>query len=47
LLSVVTTNEKAIALYKSLGFITYGMEPKALKLQGQYWDEELMVLALN
>lgn len=47
LLSVVTTNEKAIALYKALGFITYGMEPKALKLKGQYWDEELMVLALK
>jgi ribosomal protein S18 acetylase RimI-like enzyme len=47
LLSVVTTNEKAIGLYKSLGFITYGVEPKALKLEGQYWDEELMGLSLK
>ena len=46
-LSVVTTNTSARALYRSLGFTAYGVEPNALRQDDQYWDEELMVLPLS
>ncbi len=41
-LSVVRTNEAAKALYRSLGFESYAIEPRALKIDGTYHDEELM-----
>lgn len=41
-LSVVRTNEAAKALYRSLGFESYAIEPRALKVDGTYHDEELM-----
>lgn len=41
-LAVVTTNLSAAALYKKLGFVTYGIEKDALRVQGQTYDEELM-----
>ncbi|MGO8948765.1 MAG: N-acetyltransferase family protein [Ktedonobacterales bacterium] len=47
LLSVVTTNSAARALYHSLGFEAYGLEPRALKQGSRYWDEELMILRLE
>lgn len=46
-LTVVSTNKEAIALYESLGFVTYGVERNALKYKGQYWDEEHMALSLR
>ena len=45
-LSVVTTNNAARHLYRSLGFEVYGLEKHALKQNGIYFDEELMVLFL-
>jgi ribosomal protein S18 acetylase RimI-like enzyme len=45
-LTVITCNTSAIALYESLGFKTYGVEPKALKLGTVYYEEALMHLAL-
>ncbi|WP_445490978.1 GNAT family N-acetyltransferase [Niallia sp. 03133] len=47
LLAVVSTNEKAIQLYESIGFTTIGMEKRALKVNCQYFDELHMVLFLN
>lgn len=47
LLSVVTNNEAAKRLYIAVGFQTYGLERRALKYEGQYWDEELMALELK
>lgn len=41
-LSVVQTNEAAKALYQSLGFESYAIEPRALKIGDTYHDEELM-----
>lgn len=41
-LSVVQTNEAAKALYRSLGFESYAIEPRALKIDDTYHDEELM-----
>ncbi|MFC7686261.1 GNAT family N-acetyltransferase [Ureibacillus sp. GCM10028918] len=46
-LQVVSTNESAKKLYKSLGFKTYGVEPRGLKEGDQYFDEDLMVLFLE
>lgn len=47
ILQVVSTNDSAKKLYKSLGFETYGVEPRAIKDRGLYFDEDLMVLFLH
>ena len=44
LLSVSTTQAAAIRLYRSLGFTSYGLEPRALKIGGRFIDEEYMFL---
>jgi len=41
-LSVVTTNKAAYGLYQSLGFITYGEEPKAINYDGIFFNLFLM-----
>ena len=46
-LVVVTTNATARHLYRSPGFQSYGVEPRALKLGERSWDEELMVPRLR
>jgi ribosomal protein S18 acetylase RimI-like enzyme len=46
-LFVITSNEAACRLYRATGFVTYGIEPHAVKLGDRYWDEELMVLQLR
>lgn len=46
-LAVVTENASAIALYKKMGFQTYGVEVRALKIGEQYLSETLMVRDLN
>ncbi|MDM5188972.1 GNAT family N-acetyltransferase [Bacillus sp. DX4.1] len=45
-LGVVSNNESAKGLYKSIGFTTYGIEKRALKTNGIYRDEQHMVLFL-
>lgn len=45
-LTVVSNNASAIRLYTSLGFEVYGVEPHALKFDGHYFDEDLMILRL-
>ncbi|KUG06058.1 GNAT family N-acetyltransferase [Solirubrum puertoriconensis] len=47
LLTLVATNAPARALYASEGFVSTGIEPRAMKWQGQYFDEETMVLFLH
>jgi ribosomal protein S18 acetylase RimI-like enzyme len=42
-LTVVSNNEPAKKLYKSIGFQVYGVEKNALKFSGEYFDEDLMV----
>ena len=44
LISVATTQAAAIRLYHALGFKPFGVEPKALKVDGQFIDEEYMAL---
>lgn len=41
-LCVMATNQNAKKLYESVGFEVYGLEKKALKYDGVYYDEELM-----
>jgi ribosomal protein S18 acetylase RimI-like enzyme len=45
--AVVTTNQVALGLYRTLGFTTYGLEPRGLACAGRYFDQELMVLLLD
>lgn len=46
-LSVTASNEKAKRLYSQLGFKTFGVEEKALKINGVYYNDEHMVLHIN
>lgn len=46
-LAVVTENASALALYTKMGFKTYGVEARALKIQNRYLSETLMVRDLN
>ena len=43
-LTVAMTREPARRLYRSLGFRPFGVEERALKVEGEYTDEEMMVL---
>jgi len=45
-LSVTTTQTAATALYRSLGFQSFGLEQRALKIGDRYVDEEYFVLPL-
>ena len=42
-LTVVSENEGARQLYSALGFVEYGLEKRALKQNGRYYDEVLMI----
>jgi RimJ/RimL family protein N-acetyltransferase len=46
-LAVVSDNEPARRLYARLGFLEYGIEKKALKQDGRYFDELLMAKDLK
>lgn len=46
-LTVVKTNEKAKGLYATLGFRSFGLEARALKIGDLYYDEEYMVLFIK
>jgi ribosomal protein S18 acetylase RimI-like enzyme len=46
-LTVVSENLSAHRLYTSLGFAEYGREARALKQNGRYYDEILMVRFLT
>jgi len=43
---VVVDNKNAKKLYESIGFEIYGLEKRALKYNGIYYDEELMTFWL-
>ncbi|MET4577678.1 GNAT family N-acetyltransferase [Ottowia thiooxydans] len=46
-LMVYIPNVPAVALYEGFGFTPYGVEPKAVFLNGQYYDGQHMTLALG
>ena len=41
------SNHSALRLYEQAGFQAYGLEPAALLVDGEFFDEELMVLQLK
>ena len=45
--TVSTSNLAARELYRRLGFQTYGLEPRGLKVGETYFDQELMVLLFH
>ena len=45
-LTVVSTNKPAIRLYEKAGFIAFGLETKAMKIDDTYVDEIYMSLGL-
>jgi ribosomal protein S18 acetylase RimI-like enzyme len=45
--AVVTSNDAARRLYRSLGFVPYGLEPRGLACAGRYFDQELLVLLVD
>ncbi|MFE5320226.1 GNAT family N-acetyltransferase [Paenibacillus sp. NPDC056579] len=45
-LTVVSNNGAAKRLYASLGFTVYGTEARAVKVNGTYLDEDMMILTL-
>lgn len=47
LLSVTATQAAAIRLYRSLGFTSYGREPRALKVGQRFVDEDYMYLQVG
>jgi RimJ/RimL family protein N-acetyltransferase len=42
-LTVVADNARARRLYDRWGFTVYGIEPRAFKMDGRYYDQALMV----
>lgn len=46
-LGVATDNAPAIAVYRGLGFVEYGREPRVLRVDGRDYDEYLMVNELS
>lgn len=46
-LSVTASNINALQLYEDCGFKIWGQEPDAIKVDGAYYDELHMVLALD
>jgi RimJ/RimL family protein N-acetyltransferase len=46
-LGVGSTNQPARALYRACGFEVYGYEKRAIRIDNEYYDEELMVLDLR
>lgn len=46
-LTVTSGNQPAIKLYENLGFRSYGIEKRALKVHSEYFDDILMVLPVR
>ncbi|MDQ6620035.1 MAG: GNAT family N-acetyltransferase [Pseudomonadota bacterium] len=46
-LTVTRTNTRARRLYSEAGFVTFGIEHRAMKVADEYYDKEHMVLFLN
>jgi ribosomal protein S18 acetylase RimI-like enzyme len=46
-LTVTQTNDAARALYESEGFRSFGIEPRAIRIDGRYYDKNHMVRFLD
>lgn len=47
ILTVAAENSRARRLYERWGFVTYGVEPRAIQVAGAYLDEALMLCRLQ
>jgi ribosomal protein S18 acetylase RimI-like enzyme len=47
MISVAASQAPAISLYRSLGFVPFGTEPNALKVNGRHIDEIYMTLQVD
>jgi ribosomal protein S18 acetylase RimI-like enzyme len=47
LLGVMITQKTARQLYESLGFVAYGREARAVKVNELYFDEDFMMLDIR
>jgi len=47
LLSVITENQTAIGFFQKQGFECYGTEPRALLIDGKFYDEEFFIKFLD
>lgn len=47
LLTVTSSNDRAVRLYRAAGFVEYGREPGSMKIGTRYFDKTLMVLPLR
>jgi ribosomal protein S18 acetylase RimI-like enzyme len=45
-LTVTAGNDPAIALYASVGFVRYGSLPRAIRVDGEYFTKDQMMLVL-
>jgi ribosomal protein S18 acetylase RimI-like enzyme len=46
-LSVTASNQPAVHLYQSAGFVEVGLVPRALRLGNDYFDELIMVRVMS
>lgn len=46
-LTVTSSNERAVRMYCDCGFLEYGHEPRTIKLDGRYYDKTLMFFDLR
>jgi ribosomal protein S18 acetylase RimI-like enzyme len=47
LLTVTEGNESATALYRHAGFRSFGIEPRAIRVEGRYYNKDHMVMDLG
>ncbi len=45
--SVTTQNAEARALYRRMGFVDYGIEPRSLRYEGRDYDEALLAISFD
>jgi RimJ/RimL family protein N-acetyltransferase len=46
-LTVTASNTHVVRLYERAGYVAYGLQPRAIKVAGMYYDKLLMLLELK